>query len=173
MTSHPNKNLPTTDQELLVAYLDGELDSHESTGVEQRLAQDVDFRALLSKLRETWDLLDDLPQPTVDEGFAQTTVEMVAVQAADESRVLPSNGASRQRYLWMAACLVAAIASFGVVRQWQTAGDRQLIQDLPVIENVDAYLEVQSLEFLEALAQSDVFRNDEIDREFNDASEEP
>ena len=52
------------DDELLVAYLDGELSDAQRDSVEQRLVKEVGFRARLQALQSGWDWLEDLPDET-------------------------------------------------------------------------------------------------------------
>ena len=49
-----------TDQETLVAYLDGELSETEIVEVEKRLTINNDLRQQLNGLERTWDMLDEL-----------------------------------------------------------------------------------------------------------------
>ena len=49
------------DDELLVAYLDGELDSEMRSDLEQRLMDDASLRSRLQTLQRGWDWLDELP----------------------------------------------------------------------------------------------------------------
>ena len=67
--------------EELVAYLDGELPDEAARLVEQRLATDDDYRRQLGELDQAWSALEALPTPTVDDKFARTTIEMVALAA--------------------------------------------------------------------------------------------
>ena len=78
-TPHSQPDAPDTDE--LVAYLDGELSADECRRVERRLASDADYRRRLSELEQAWLVLEELPQRTVDDNFARTTIEMVAVEA--------------------------------------------------------------------------------------------
>ncbi len=150
----------TSDHELLVAYLDGELDPGESLRVERRLSEDDGFRQLLKGLQDAWDLLDELPQPTLDDGFTQTTVEMVAVRARHEST--GEQGAWQQRRMMqrlIGGVTVAICVGVGflIVRSWQGTPDRELLENLPVIERVDQYTQIDNLDFLQALAANGLF----------------
>jgi anti-sigma factor RsiW len=162
MTGPTDRSI-TPDHELLVAYLDGELDSDQAQQVERRLSQDEDFRQLLRGLQETWDLLDELPQPTLDEGFTRTTVEMVAVRLSDE---IEQQATVHQRRRWLRSALLAAAtvaglaAGFATVRRVQERDDRELLTNLPLIERVDMYSQVDDLEFLQALASTGLFDED-------------
>ncbi|MCA9151166.1 MAG: zf-HC2 domain-containing protein [Planctomycetales bacterium] len=159
MTGSTNP-ITSNDQELLVAYLDGELSPTESAAVEQRLSTDDEFRKLLRGLQEAWDLLDDLPHPTVGDGFTKTTVEMVAVRLSEDTDRAVVKAQQRGRWRVIATILATAaglIAGFLVMRHQQQADDRALLTDLPVIERVDQYTQVDDIQFLESLANSELF----------------
>ena len=150
----------SSDHEQLVAYLDGELTPEEAQQVERRLSQDESFRQLLRSLQEAWDLLDELPQPTLDDGFTQTTVEMVAVRMSEDVKAEQSLSRRRQgiRRVAQAAVVAASLAGgFWGVRSLQDKADRALLRDLSVIQHVDLYTEVDDLAFLESLASEGLF----------------
>ncbi|MEX0867141.1 MAG: hypothetical protein WD030_07270, partial [Pirellulales bacterium] len=106
-----NQPLPITDEQLredMIAYLDGELDSEQSRRIEQRLAADGAFAHELRQLQQSYELLDELPQPEVDETFAATTVGMIAVEAGND--VARRRHGEPRRRLLHAALLVACLA---------------------------------------------------------------
>src|SRR6476646_2290304 len=70
---------PAADE--IVAYIDGELPPQDCRRVESRLATDDEFRQELHELDRAWDPLDVLPTPTVDDGFARTSIELACVAA--------------------------------------------------------------------------------------------
>jgi len=148
----------------LVAYLDGELDAERSLQVERRLAEDEGFRRELLQLQGVWDALDELPLAEVDESFTQTTVEMVVLSAEHEFEEEKNIARIRSRRWWQlgACCLaVAALASFWVTHRTLTRPNRQLLHDLPVIEDIDRYRVADSLEYLHLLKESKLFDDDE------------
>ncbi len=101
--------------EQLVAYLDGELDAETSKQVERRLAENVEYRRELQQLQRAWDMLDELPRAEVSESFTQTTVEMVALSAAQELTEVKGRSRRLDRVLWGAAgagVVIAALASY-------------------------------------------------------------
>ena len=166
-----NDNRNETDQELLVSYLDGELESSDAAAVETRLTTDETFRRKLNELRETWDLLDELPHPTVDESFTRTTVEMVAV---NESAVQESNLAhrSRRHLAWLLLMGLCVAVSFVTVRGVQRQRDEQLLTDLPLIERLDEYQLAANLQFVQALLDTGLFSGDAAESE-TDPAESP
>ena len=164
MTSRQEDQIePSPDQEALVAYLDGELDADSTRQVEERLAQDGEYRLLLQQLQRSWDLLDDLPLQTVDEALTRTTVEMVALRAAGEVQQQQPQLTRRRRewqMLAIAICLAGLLLGYFGIRTWLDRPNRQFLEDLPVIERVDLYQYVDELAFLEALADEGLFDED-------------
>ena len=72
-------------REELVAYLDGELDAEQSRRIEQCAAAEPDARRMLEELDRTWHMLDALDTPATNEDFTCTTLEMVALAAAEDA----------------------------------------------------------------------------------------
>ena len=97
-------------REELVAYLDGELSADESRQIERRLAEEPDTRRAMQELDRTWNLLDELDAPAVDDGFTRTTMEMVALAAGKDAEQAKAEAPRRRRRrtLWTAAALAAA-----------------------------------------------------------------
>ena len=152
--------------EKLVSYLDGELDAAESSQVEHALAQDAGVRRELKQLERCWELLDELPREEVDEDFTRTTVEMIAVQAerelAEEQAELPS----KKRKAWLLAAgsfLAAAVAGFIMVGVFSDRDNKKLLTDLPVVENLDQYRQVEDINFLRALSAKNLLPHETDD----------
>lgn len=146
------------EDELLTAYLDGELEEAERADVESRLADDGELRLRLHQLQKTWDVLDQLPRTEVKHSFTQSTLEIVVADARQVS------GASRMSWQWPLRILVflivpalSMLSSYYFIRYWQDRPNRQLLEDLPVIDNVDVYLKAQTPEFLTELRDSGLF----------------
>lgn len=152
--------------EQLVAYLDGELGPEESRGVEALLASQAEVRQKLQGLQRSWELLDELAPTPVDEAFTRTTMEMVAVAAADE--VAQSQAAlpriRRRRWLLGVGGTVAA-GLVGFAAGWLLWPDpnRRLLEDLPVLEHLDEYRQVQDFRFLKRLAQERLFDEERVE----------
>lgn len=151
--------LPDEAIDQLVAYLDGELPAAEAAAVEARLAHDTAFRTALQQMDRAWNALDQLPRSTVGEGFANTTIEMAAVEAerdlATLTAVLPVRR-QRIRYLGLAVGLGLGLVGFALARGAGATAkqEREMIFDLPTVFQVDALRQSQSLEFLEQLVQN-------------------
>jgi hypothetical protein len=97
--------------ELLSAYLDGELGERERQRLEARLAQDPALRAELRALHQTVSLMHELPQVAAPRNFilSRSLVEVQQPAARPEPRALrPSSEQARRA--WAAPLLTAATA---------------------------------------------------------------
>jgi anti-sigma factor RsiW len=154
---------PATLEEQLVAYLDGELDVTESRRIEQLLATDAQVRQKLQTLERTWELLDRLERVDVGERFTRTTLEMVSVVASDDVQQSQALLPVRRRRRWLlsvAAVLAAAAAGFFAVARFWPDPNKHLLQDLPVVEHLEEYRQVESLKFLQTLSREGLFDHD-------------
>jgi len=146
----------------LVPYLDGELDPQTSRQVEDWIANDPAAREELRRLEQTWLLLDELPRNKTDDSFVQTTVEMITVSADGRPR---HAGMWRDRLSrgWLSGVgvVLAVMAGFLTVSASVPNPNRQLLEDLPLLENLDAYRQVDDLDFLRALKKSGLFDAEE------------
>ncbi len=150
-----------------MAYLDGELDAEQSRQIEQRAAVEPDTRRMLEELDRTWHMLDVLDSPATGEDFTCTTLEMVALAAADDAQKAKAQRPRRRlrAALWAAAGLVAAAAAgFLVTTSLIPDPNAQLLEDLPILENYDQYREIGSIDFLRALNKENLFTEDADDR---------
>jgi anti-sigma factor RsiW len=146
--------------ETLVAYLDGELSADEQVRVERRLADDPAFRARLAQLQRAWDLLDALERTEADDDFARSTVEMVAVKAADDVQAARKRSQMRQAWLYAlggSAVTASLFAGYLLVSRWLDQPNRELVRDLPVIERIDEYRTAESVDFLRELHKEGLF----------------
>jgi anti-sigma factor RsiW len=173
-----NKPNPLTEEDRanLVAYLDGELDRSASSALEAKLSLSAQGRSEAEALRRTWSLLDYLPRPELSPRFTHDTLERL-------SAIRPSTTARRRRWrAWVvatgraAALLVAGTIGFAggriLHRQEPTASeprldvDGALVRDLGVLENKRLYDNVESIDFLRALANAadpDLFADENWD----------
>ncbi len=152
-------------REELVSYLDGELDAEQSRQIEQRAAVEPDARRMLEELDRTWHMLDLLDAPATGEDFTRTTLEMVALAAAED--VQKAKAERPRRHLrarfWTVAGLVgAAAAGFLIVAGLVPDPNARLLQDLPVVENFDQYREINSFDFLRDLNNAKLFAEDAL-----------
>jgi anti-sigma factor RsiW len=152
---------PLSDQERadLVAYLDGELTGEAARAMEAKLSLDPATRAEADALRRTWELLDFLPQPQPSLRFTHRTLERLGPLRADEQQ-------RRQRWRmrcfglgWVAALLVSAWVGYAGYN-WlvpREPGERELLQDLRILENKRLYERIETLDFWRALDAPDLF----------------
>ena len=146
--------------EILVAYLDGELSAAETERLESQLASEAELRERLHQLQVSWDLLDELPQSQPDRSFLQSTIELVV--SSSLKRPQP-----RKRAAWV---VVSMVAIFGValwcafqgVRWNQSQPFQQFLASLDFLENVEVYDELQEVAFLEELQEAEVFTPEDI-----------
>ena len=158
-----DQRTPTAEEvidEQIVAYLDGELERDAATQVERRLAEDPAYRARLTKLQKAWDLLDNLGRTEVGDDFAHSTVAMVVVKAGEDSTDVAAAAVRRRNLAWVglgALALVAGIAAFLAVDHRLNSENRALVRDYPVIDRIDQYSTIESVEFLQRLQKEGLF----------------
>jgi len=126
------------DSELLTAYLDGELPDSECIVVEKRLAEDPAFHQQMRELQAAWEMLDGLPLAQPADHFVQTTVEMATAGLRRKS--------SLSGFLLKSLLLLIPIGLFGLgyflKRESIERPERELVSNLPLIENHDRYTKV-------------------------------
>ena len=157
-----------SDDELLVAYLDGELSRDERDSVENRLIDDESLRQRMQDLQRSWDMLEWLPNPVPDEKSVQTTLQLVVADInpkdASGKRLRKSDtvtvGRRRRPMTWLALAipLVIAALAFGVTRWRQTQEIRRQIADFPVAIDMDAYAILKDGELINDLMASPRWR---------------
>ncbi len=159
MNDNPSNNAAPPDEEL-VAYLDGELDADAVRRIEALLASDAEVRRRLQSLERTWDLLDELDQAPTGEPFTRSTLEMVAVAARDDLERSRTDAPRWRRWFTFGVVLAAAVAAgFFAVVALVPDPNRELLEDLPVLENLDEYRQTQSIEFLRKLRKGGLFES--------------
>lgn len=141
------------DDETLVAFLDGELDAAQTQEIEALLPGDPELQQRLTLLRQTWDLLEDMPLPVPDKKFAASTMEMIAL-----TEDLPSTGWQ----VWLARnsarllCIVLPLffgAGFFLNNASQNRSKRELLRDLPLLIDWRSLNNIDSEEWLDVLAE--------------------
>jgi anti-sigma factor RsiW len=159
-------NVDASLEEQLVAYLDGELDTAASRRIEELLADDPKVRLTLQRLDRTWQLLGALDATPVDERFIQSTLEMVTVAAVEEVEQSRAQAPRRRRRRWLltaASVAAAGLAGFLIVGRMVPDPNQELIEELPVLENLDQYSQVGDVEFLQMLCQEGLFAKESDD----------
>ena len=146
--------------EELTAYLDGELAGEELSAVEQRLQDDPSYLAQMQKLQQSWDLLDVLPATQGYDGFVKTTMELAAGDSDRDFKKKSWMGKGLLTKLAMFLLLPGAVfaSGYAVTNQQITAPYRQLIRELPLIENHDRYSKMNfEIDFLTKLNEASLF----------------
>jgi len=153
----------------LVAYLDGELPEPAAKEIEQVLSKSPTVQHDVEMLSRTWDLLDQLPRLA---GSNDLTHKMVGVvKAADEPKpFLPASWLERVPKeplrrgaivaSWAAGLALAAVAGFFVTNRLIVDPSEELLRNLPVIQKLDLYSNVESIDFLRELDKRGVSFND-------------
>jgi anti-sigma factor RsiW len=153
-------------QEELVAYLDGELDDAGSERVVERLRNDPAYRQKLNEMQAAWDMLDELPRAEPTESVTQSTVEMIALTSEADALTAEARIESKRHWTRLAiaaAALLSTALGYYLISQRLDYSNQQLVRDLPVIENVDLYSAVDSLDFLRELDASQMFDEEPSD----------
>ena len=112
------------DDELLSAYLDGELDEAQRIEVEQRLEQEPAARELLSQLQSVSESVGALPKYGLGADLREAVLSQVEVRRREE---LPEEGSFR-RWAYAAAAIAAALLL--TVYQPSQQGDDQQVAGL-------------------------------------------
>ena len=165
-----------TDSELLTAYLDGELTDSDCIAVEKRLAEEPSFHRQMCELQNAWDMLDSLPLVQPHSHFVNTTVEMAIAGHKPKSSTI---GNIVKGLLLLLIPATAFGLSYFLKRESIEQPERELVADLPLIENHDRYEEViikdsaeDGISFLKSIYSNGLFR--EVDDLFPvDSREEP
>ena len=112
---------------------------------------------MLGRLERTWDLLDELGSTPVGDGFTRTTLEMVTVAAEEDvQHVLAAAPVRKRRRRWLVGAGVFAAAAAGFLAAYLALPNpnRQLLEDLPLLENLEEYSRVDDIRFLQLLKEN-------------------
>jgi anti-sigma factor RsiW len=136
----------------LVAYLDGELPEDQAREIETVLSASQVARHEVEMLDRTWDLLEVLPRESASAEFASKTLATIKVET---TRTPPDWQPYVRRCLialgWATWLSAAVVTGFAVGNRWVPREDDALVHDLPLLQNLDAYRDTGSVEFLNAL----------------------
>ncbi len=153
------------EREDLAAYLDGELDEKRAAEIELKLTRSEYARREVEILSRTWDMLGLLPQPNVSGEFSRKTMA-IARQAEEPQFYDKSKDAIRwgRRVAclsgWGMALCLAASMGYQITNRLIPDKSRMLVEELPIIENLDNYREIGDVEFLRQLRSSRVFQKE-------------
>ncbi|MDR0869212.1 MAG: hypothetical protein LBN39_00315 [Planctomycetaceae bacterium] len=152
----------SSDEAILIEYLDGELPQRERQIVEERLAKEPVLRQELARLEKSWQQLDLLEREQTDNTVVETTIETVVLKTEESLNALQAQNKYR-RYADLAVSVICVLLVFAGTF---AVGSRFAPNDIllpraaaPVIERLDMYLAVidEQNDFLPMLAQQRVF----------------
>lgn len=153
MSPH-DESLPTPDQVRadLVAYLDGELDEVATLAVEQSLSESAEIRQEVESLSKTWDLLETLPPVQASSQFTERTLASLEVTAAPPPTQTMITPAVRRQLSYGALIFGAALCGllgYLITNRGMSDPSDPIVRDLPVLERLELYRDVEDVEFLE------------------------
>jgi len=145
----------------LVAYLDGELPESETRHIDQVLARSEVARHEVEALARTWELLDALPKLHATPEFTQKTITNlrlaeVSTPVTEQPWFLALQKTSLAA-LWLTTVAFSFWLGFTITRDWVPNPSEELLEDLPVVERLHLYQDVQDVEFLRQLRRNGVF----------------
>ena len=156
-----------TEDSLLVAYLDGELDEKERLAFEKRLAEQPQLRQKLAEYENAWKALDFLEPSVPDQAKVYSTLELIALRAEKEVEslaIVEKKTKRRSGILAMLGFIFVAGLGYLTVNQFYNADDDREIYDLLLIERLDQYMlldeqnspQIDEIEFLRKLHDSNI-----------------
>jgi hypothetical protein len=128
------------DDELLVAYLDGELQRQEQSNLEDRLLTNEHLRSRLQQLQTGWDLLEDLPGSSPSMKLVESTLELVVADILKDQPV-----AEKKRRRWhlpvglTLLCLIFGIAFYSIESTLRSKAYQKELEDLVIAGNLNGY----------------------------------
>jgi anti-sigma factor RsiW len=156
-------NLTEQERADLVAYLDGELPAEAAHALETRLSLDPEARAEAEGLRKAWEMLDFLPCSEPSPSFTHRTLSRIRIPTGT------SAGVARHRWRtaalaasWLIAVVISGVTGYSVCQRLmsQGPGERELVRDLRLIENMRFYETVEDFDLLRKLDTPDLFGED-------------
>ncbi len=161
MNSSDSLNTTQDIHDNLVAYLDGELDAETARRVDDLLSTDPQVRKDVAELDASWNLLERLPRTELGENFTRTTLELVAEQA--EEQLKQSKVGQPKKRIFGTVALIAAMFLAGVlgvfVADWFSPNKNAvLLENLPVIQQLDQLEQVGDFEFLQQIHEQNLFQ---------------
>ncbi|MEZ6138248.1 MAG: hypothetical protein R3C53_25475 [Pirellulaceae bacterium] len=143
------------DDEMLVAYLDGELPSEDVEAIERSLSSDNELQNRIDKLRITWDLLGELPHEQPNPNLAQSTIEMVSLALARENQPWLKSVTQNRWAMLLCGLLLAFATGVMAAQQRSRMKKQQLLSELPILVHYDQLDEIDSVQWLKKLSTID------------------
>lgn len=144
--------LTTEQRNDLVAYLDGELEDDSAREIEGVLAASEVARHEIEMLGRTWDLLDVLPRESASAEFTART--MATIQVGERATPQAWQPYVRRSLIvlgWTTTLAATVVIGYTLGNRWTPRQDDEIVRDLPIVQNLDAYRDIGSREFLERL----------------------
>ena len=148
----------------LVAYLDGELDEAATLEIERALSENPVIRHEIETLTRTFEMLEELPQESASEDFTETTLATIQVErdtseqpAEPWLKRLPRGTMTAG---WVAAMAVSAVLGMVLSDRWGSDESDRLVEELPLVKNLDVYTDLESIDYLRELHKSGLFDDD-------------
>jgi hypothetical protein len=143
----------------LVAYLDGELDEAATARIEKLLAENAVARQDVELLAATYALFDQLPRPKAHSGFTEKTLAMAKLEEVrtdvTQSPLYRAVQTAIPYIGWTAIMCVAGLAGFAITNQFIAGPHDPLVSELELIQNLDKYSEIGSIDFAQRLQNSE------------------
>lgn len=128
------------DDELLVAYLDGELQRQEQSDLENRLLKNEKLRSRLQQLQTGWDLLEDLPGSSPSMKLVESTLELVVADILKDQPVIENNRKQWQLpAVLLVLCSITGLAAYFAQSTLRSNAYQQELEDLALAGNLSAY----------------------------------
>ncbi len=128
------------DDELLVAYLDGELQRQEQSDLENRLLKNEKLRSRLQQLQTGWDLLEDLPGSSPSMKLVESTLELVVADILKDQPVIENNRKQWQLpVVLLVLCSITGLAAYFAQSTLRSNAYQQELEDLALAGNLSAY----------------------------------
>lgn len=138
--------------EVLVAYLDGQLSSEECEHVEELVARDEPTRQRLQSFDRVWNALDALPRSTASPSFTRTTIDMAVVKSAEPEKTETSFAWRQLVPAWAVAGLCGLLIGFVAITAVGRFPERRAATMLPVALHATALEQAGSIDFLNRLS---------------------
>ena len=153
--------LSADQREDLVAYLDGELPDGKAEQIDQVLARSEVARFEVEALARTWEMLDVLPTPKAPPEFTERTMTTLKVaEVPFDITEQPWFKPLKQLAIvaiWMTALGLSGWFGFRITNEWVGNSSRQMLEDLPTLQRLDLYQEVETTDFLDKLQKGRLF----------------
>ncbi len=128
--------------------------------IDQVLSKSPAVRHDVEMLARTWDLLDQLPRLSSEEDFTARTLTVVQKEESP-SPLLPKSWNEQLRsrqmrrggilLMWLAVLAASAFLGYSATAHWVPDQSEDLLRNLEVVEKLDLYRNVESLDFLKQL----------------------